>query len=529
MNLLSISFLLFALGLCLAYFLVPARFRWGVLLAFSLAFYALGGWLNLPFLLLTAASIWGAALLIQKNADAQSAWLKAHKSECSKEEKAAYKARERSRRKRILVGALVLNFGVLCAFKYVHFLLAQADAVAGWFGGSVHDTVQWIIPLGISFYTFQSVGYLLDVFWDRCEAQRSFPKLLLFVCFFPQILQGPISSYSQLGPELYRGHDFDFDELCRGLRRMLWGFFKKLVIADALAPFVAALFADYPTYAGLAAFVGIALYSIQLYADFSGYMDIVCGLCRVLGIPLRENFDRPFFAHSVAEYWRRWHMSLGDWFKAYVYYPIAVSGWAQRLGKRARAKLGKTAGGALPATLALIVTWLATGLWHGASWGYVVWGGLNGAFLILSVWMEPVFKGWTARLRLGDDKRSWQLFRILRTNLLLVFLRILPELGGLRDGLGLWAQVFRSPTLPQGWEGWFPGGASPVQMLVVGFGFALMLAADGIKCRQPVQDWLDKRPLGLRFALYFVLLALILIFGCYGPGYDARDFMYFKF
>lgn len=526
MSITSPGFFLFAGALILLYYLLPKRIQWILLLAASVCFYLLAGWRTGIYLLITALSVYGCALWIGSLGAKKDAYLKANRETMSRPERKAYSAKVLARQRWIVVLGLVLNLGLLGVFKYAGFAAATLDRI---FGGSRADALtRWIVPLGISFYTFQSMGYLISVYQEKCEPQRNFCKLLLFTCFFPQIIQGPISDYNQLSGELYRAHSFDFDNLSRGVRRMLWGYFKKLVVADTLAPFVAALFRDYPTYAGLAAFVGIVFYSIQLYADFSGYMDIVCGLCRILGITLRENFDRPFFSSSVAEYWRRWHMSMGDWFKNYVYYPIAVSGWAQKLGEKA-GKRFKSLGKTLPATVALVATWLATGLWHGATWGYVIWGGINGAFLIVSLWTEPLFQRLTARLGLREENRLWKLFRILRTNLILVFLRILPEVGGLRDGLGLWARVFRRPIRPVGWKGWFPGGATPTHLILVGTGFLMMMLVDGIKCREPFQDWFERRPLVLRFALYFLLIAAILIFGCYGTGYDARDFMYFKF
>ena len=526
MSITSPGFLLFAGLLILLYYLIPGKYQWMLLLAASLCFYLRVSWRSGIFLLITSLTVYGCALWIGSLSARKEAWLKANREQLTRAQRKAYSAGVLRRQRRVLVLGLLVNLGILGVFKYSGFLAAQLDRI---FGGSRADALsRWILPLGISFYTFQSLGYLISVYQEKCQPQRSFPRLLLFTCFFPQILQGPISDYRQLSGELFRPHPFDFDNLCRGAQRMLWGFFKKLVVADTLAPYVSALFQDYPGYAGLAAFLGMVFYSVQLYADFSGYMDIVCGLSRILGVTLRENFDRPFFSASVAEYWRRWHMSLGDWFKNYVYYPIALSDWAQRLGEKA-GRRSPALGRNLAATLALVVTWLTTGLWHGATWGYILWGGLNGAFLIVSLWLEPSFQRWTKALGLREENRLWGLFRILRTNLILVFLRILPELGGLRDGLALWARVFTRPFLPRGWSEWFPGGATPAHLILVGAGFLLMLLADGIKCREPVADWLGRKPLLLRFSLYFLLLASILIFGCYGTGYDARDFMYFKF
>ena len=237
MSILSVPFLLFLTGLIILYFALPKRFQWWVLLAFSLAFYALGGLLSLPFLVLTALTVWGAALYIQRNAEAQKAYLKEHK-ELSKEEKNAYKTARKGKRRLVMLLCLLGNIGVLCAFKYVHFLLAQVNAVAGLFGGEVKDTIRWIVPLGISFYTFQTVGYLCDVYWGKVEAERNPLKVLLFTSFFPQITQGPISAWRDLSGELFTEHSLDYHNFSYGAQRLIWGFFKKMVMANILAPYV---------------------------------------------------------------------------------------------------------------------------------------------------------------------------------------------------------------------------------------------------------------------------------------------------
>ncbi|MBO4418700.1 MAG: MBOAT family protein [Oscillospiraceae bacterium] len=529
MSILSIPFLLFAAGLMIVYFALPNRFQWWVLLAFSLGFYALGGLANVPFILATSLSVWGAALYIQRNTNAQKAYIKANK-DLSKEEKAAYKDRCKARRKLVMLLCLLLNVGILCAMKYVHFLLAQADSIARLFGGSVSDTVSWIIPLGISFYTFQTVGYLLDVYWGKCEAQQNCLKVLLFTSFFPQITQGPISTYRDLSGELFRAHALDYHNFSWGAQRMIWGFFKKMAVANVLSPYVANVFANYYSYSGLTTFIGALCYSAQIYADFSGYMDIMCGLCQILGISLTENFERPYFSKSVAEYWRRWHMSLGTWFKNYVYYPMAMAKWNQRLGKTAKQKLGKAFGDYLPATVALVVTWLTTGLWHGASWGYIAWGGVNGIFIIFSMWMEQPFAKWKKRLHIRESAWLWRAFQVIRTFLLVTFIKVLPELGGLRNGLGLWKQIFTEHSLPGSLGELLPFvDGNRAGFFVMLIGILLMFAVSMIQRRQPVRGWLEqKTAYPVRLLLFAILVLLIFHIGVPASG-GGGGFIYAQF
>ncbi len=530
MSITSLSFILFAAVLCLCYFLLPKKLQWVVLLAGSLYFYCNAGVQGLVYILLTATSAYAGALALSGLSKRQKAFLKANKDKLSKEEKAALKQSHKRNRRLLLTAVLVLNFGLLCFFKYFHFALEQLNALLGLAGLSqIEDSFRFLMPLGISFYTFQTMGYVVDVYWEKSEPQRNWAKLLLFVSFFPQILQGPIHSYKHLQAELFTGHSFSYDRFVSGIQRMLWGFFKKLVIADMLAPFVNAVFANYESYVGVAVALGALFYAVQIYADFSGYMDIVCGLCEILGIRLVENFDCPYFSKSIAEYWRRWHISLGEWFKTYLYYPVAVSSWAKNLGKKGLKRLGASFGKTIPATLALVLVWFTTGFWHGASWSYIAWGGINGAFIIVSLWLEPVYTRVNAKLRLTDSNRLWQLFRILRTFCLVTFIKVLPEVGTLSDGIGLWKQVFTSRIIPDRWIDWFPYGANEIHITVVAVGFLMMLIVDGIKMRQPPRQWLNRRPFLVRFVIYFVLIATILVFGCYGKGYDPQDFMYFKF
>ncbi len=526
MDILSLSFLAFCALLLVVYFLVPDRRQWVVLLVFSLGFYLLGGWRNGIFLLFTALTTWAAARWIQADADRQQQTLKAGKATLSKEEKSALKARGKARRRRILTAYVLCNIGLLCVFKYVHFALAQADALARLFGGRVNDTIHWIIPLGISFYTFQCVGYVADVYWGRCKAEPGFWRVLLFTSFFPQVTQGPISTWQDLSGQLFAPHRFEYVNYSHGGQRMLWGLFKKVVIADTLAaPLVRGAFAGYRDYAGLSTLVCGFLYSLQIYADFSGYMDIMCGLCRMLGIRLTENFERPYFSKSIAEYWRRWHMSLGAWFKNYVYYPIAMAKWNQKLGKTAKARLGKAFGSYLPATVALVVTWLATGLWHGASWSYIAWGGVNGLFIIFSMWMEGPYAKWKQALHVNESTWLWRAFQVCRTFVLVTFIKVLPEVGTLADGLGFWRQVFAARFWP-GTENLVPG-ATTGHLVLTALAAVLLFVTSLVQRQQPLTHWLARWP---RWAHYLAVAVLALVTLYYaGAAAGTGGFLYAQF
>lgn len=526
MSLISVSFLFFCIILILLYFIVPKKIQWTILLLFSGIFYAMAGIKNVIYILITALSAWASALLIEKIDKGTKKYIKNNLGHINLEEKKLINKKSKAKRRTILVLALLLNIGILCVFKYANFALDQINAVLGSFGsGFSFNYLSLIVPLGISFYTFQTLGYLIDVYWSKNEACKNPLKLLLFTSFFPQITQGPISNYSQLSSQLFSPHSFEYCNLVNGIQRMVWGFFKKIAIADLLAPYVEATFMNYGQYSGLTVLIGIFFYSIQIYADFSGYMDIVCGLCRTMGIKLTENFERPYFSKSIAEYWRRWHMSLGNWFKTYLYYPIAVSKWNTSLGRKVSQKFGRSAGRNLPASIALVAVWLTTGLWHGANWGYVVWGGLNGFFIIFSMWMEPCYELLKNKLKIKG--RIWEYTRIVRTFILVTFIKVLPEVGGLGAGLGLWKRIFTNYSIPSSLHALLPF-ASKIPMIIIIFGTCLMLLVSIAQEKISVYNYFNKLPNIARLFCLSLLVALT-IFARFCMGGSGSGFMYAQF
>ena len=455
MQITSFSFFLFLIAVLALYYLAPRRFQWGVLLLASLVFSLSQGAKQLIFLGFTALSVYAGARRIQALSDAEKE--KLAKTSFSAEEKKGYKQAGKRRRKRVMLLVLLSNLLLLLVFKYLGFFMDQVNLVAGLLTGSpVLGRVSILAPLGISFYTFQMIGYLVSVYWGNIRAERSFFRLLLFCSFFPQITQGPISEFSDLSGQLFAEHSLKEADFFPGAERLLWGFFKKMVVADALVPCVQDVFANYAQYAAPTVLIGAFLYSVQIYADFSGYMDIMCGLCRMMGIRLTENFARPYFSKSIAEYWRRWHISLGAWFKRYVYYPVGISRWNRNLGKWAKRRFGQRLGDTIPATVALTVVWLATGLWHGASWAYIIWGLVNGLFIILSLWLEPIYAKGRSVFHVQEHPKIWRLFQVLRTFFLVTLIKVLPEVGSLRDGFGLVGRIFSGPMLVHSLQGLLP-------------------------------------------------------------------------
>ena len=337
----SYQFVLFVLILMLLYYLLPKKFQWILLLIGSYVFYAFSGIDNLIYFLTTTISTYIAGMKLKKLKDKQKTYLKDKKEILSRQDKKEYKNKMKKKQWNILLICLLFNFGVLAVVKYTNFMIGNINGIIGIFNGQPLSFVNIALPLGISFYTFQTMGYIIDVYRGTCEVQENIFKLSLFTSFFPQLIQGPISRYNDLSKTLYQEHDFDLREVNFGLQRVLWGYFKKLVIADRILVAVNTLIGDPATYDGIFVLVGMIYYGIELYADFTGGIDITIGISQMLGIRLVENFDRPYFSKDIAEYWRRWHITMGTWFKDYIFYPLSVnprmlkfSGWSrQHLGK----------------------------------------------------------------------------------------------------------------------------------------------------------------------------------------------------
>ena len=289
-------------------------------------------------------------------------------------------------------------------------------------GGQI-SFVDLVLPMGISFYTFQTMGYIIDVYRGTCRAEKNLFRLALFVSFFPQLVQGPISRYSDLAKSLYERHDFDTRTVAYGLYRILWGYFKKAVIADRILTAVNAIIQNPDTYQGGFVFVGMMFYAFELYADFTGGIDITIGIAETMGITVAENFRRPYLSKNIKEYWNRWHITMGTWFTDYIFYPISVCKPMLNVSKASRAKFGDFIGKRVPVYLSSFAVWFTTGIWHGASWNFIVWGLMNFVVIMISQECEPLYKKFHNRFHV-KDKRWYGVFEILRTILLMSSLRM---------------------------------------------------------------------------------------------------------
>ena len=400
--------------------------------------------------------------------------------------------------------------GLLALFKYLGFALQSAAAVLGLAGVAfTPPAFSLILPLGISFYTFQTIGYLADVYRGTLAPEKNFVRYALFVSFFPQVVSGPIARGGDLLPQLAQPAPFAPDRVRDGLCLMLWGYFQKLVIADQAALAVNTVFGDYAVYGGVERLLAAVLYALQIYADFAGYTAIARGAAQVLGFHLAENFRQPYLAQSVREFWGRWHITLSHWLRDYIYIP-----------------LGGSRRGALRRYFNLFVTFLLSGLWHGAAWHYVAWGALHAVYQIAG----DATAGLRRRCNFGQGflaRWARRGFTFALVTVAWVFFRAgsvrqaVSFLGGIVGWFDPW--VLTDGTLLtlglDGW-GWF----------VLFCAAALLLAVDCLHARGVrLRAALARQPLVYRWLVYYAALAAVLVFGVWGPGYDAASFVYFQF
>lgn len=490
--------------LFLLYYALPRRAQWPLLLLASLGFYAFAGWQAVLCMLLTLASSYGIAMRIAAMQRRQKACIAAHRDNLTREARKAYNARQKRAQRRWLIAGMLLNFGILAATKVLSLPRLGLD---------------FLVPLGISFYTFRIMGYLIDVFWGKTEAQRNPLKLALFMMFFPEVIQGPISRYGYLSQTLFARHSFDWRSFEGGLQRIIWGYFKKLLIADRLLIAVHSLTAEPQQHSGLLALGAMCIYAAQLYCDFTGGIDIALGIGQCLGIQMEENFLSPFRSKNIVEYWRRWHITMGTWFRDYVFYPVSVSRplqWATAKCKRRGAKRR------LPVYAATLLTWFATGIWHGLAWNFIVWGLLNGVIILVSQELQPLYEGFHKRVPWARG-RLYDGFQVTRTFLLMALVRAFD----IYENVPLTFRQIGSIAMRPQWHSFFaaltPGdsfGLAWCDWLIAAAGLALLIAAPWFR-RETA-----RRPPPIFWA---ALVLAILIFGVYGLEYDAASFIYTRF
>lgn len=527
----SYEFIFFILICFCLYYLCPKKFQWIILLAASYIFYFIAGPIYPIFILSTSLTTYLVARKMDKLSDASEKYISLHKEDLSREERKAYKKTVNTRRKKWMLFCLLFNFGILAVLKYTNFAIDNINGVFSLLSIEKElDYADIILPLGISFYTFQTMGYLLDVYWEKTKSEANFFKLALFISFFPQLIQGPISRFNELSSSLFEKHDFNWDKIRLGLERILWGYFKKMVIADRLLVAVNIIITDSDYYQGAFVLVGMIFYGVELYADFTGGIDITIGIAQVFGIKLAENFNRPFFSKNIAEYWRRWHITMGTWFKDYIFYPLSISKYLKNLTSICKKRFGKGVAKRVPIYIATMITWFTTGIWHGASWNFIMWGLMNGIVILISGEFNPLYEKFHKRFPRLVNSRGYSFFQIVRTFLLMCSLRLFDCYRDVKTAFRMFFSMiteFRISDLSI--DELMDLGLTVADYSIIAVGVCLLISVSLLQRKESVRLWLFKRPILLRYGVYLCLFFAVLLFGAYGIGYDASQFIYNQF
>ncbi len=475
----SFEFLIFFPIVSLIFFTLPHGWRWAWLLAASCYFYAAFIPTYLFILLLLIAIDYVAARQIERATG--------------------------TKRKIYLSFSIVSMLTILFIFKYYNFfqlIIAQTVELLG--GRYTPEQLSLVLPLGLSFHTFQSLSYVIEVYRENIQAERHLGRYALYVMFFPQLVAGPIERPQNLLAQLHTTQHPDPSQIAAGLKRMAWGFFKKMVIADRLALYVNAVYSHPGDYHGLPILIATYFFAFQIYADFSGYCDIAIGSAQVMGFRLKQNFRQPYFAASIAEFWQRWHISLSSWFRDYLYAPLGGNKFG--LARQSRN---------------ILIVFIVSGLWHGANWTFLVWGALHGLFRIIELITQSLnqrFKPLLHATRLAPWRHGW---RVVLTFHLVCFGWIFFRAGCLTEAICLIQQLFNfSP-------GWFTFniGLAWDRLLTTTLLLGIFLVIEYFSTRHDLETWLSRQPWLMRLGTYYLLIMSILLLGEFG----SRQFIYFQF
>lgn len=525
----SVEFLAVLLPVTIvSYALLPQKLRRIIILLASYAFFwAVSGKL-LIYLLLSTLSIHHFGLWIT---DSQNRCDNACE-QAQKEERKGIKAAYQRQQMWIAVFAVVLHVGVLIVLKYTAFLATNLNAGSSFLKLSATVNIpSFVVPIGISFYTMQAVSYVLDVYHRKIPADRNLLRLALYMSFFPQIMEGPICRYAETAEQLWRAPRIEYHNLTFGLQRVLFGVLKKVVIADRLNLLIMNVFNGYQNFDGFVIAVAAVCYTIQLYMDFSGTMDVALGIGQVFGVSLPENFQRPFFSKTISEFWRRWHITLGAWFRDYIFYPVSLSKPMKRLASKARKRLGNYFGALSASALALFCVWLCNGLWHGAGWNFIFFGMYHFSLILGGNIMEPFVVKATETLHISRTTPLYHGFQVIRTAILVCVGEMLFRANGLRAGFAMFQKIFTDFTFNTITEKTFFSLGVDVYDYIIVAVVLVGIFMIGLRHEKgdSIREYIGRKPVAVRFAAYYALIMAIVIFGAYGVGYIPVDPIYASF
>lgn len=512
----------------LAYQLTPKKKRWITLLIFDYAFFYIISKSLVLYLIGTTlfthyTGVWIAWMQMQcKEAIAGTEGRK----------RADIKKRYKKREKMILTGGIVCLLLVLVYLKYYNFFALNVNSLMKTGGINFSfESKTLLVPIGISFYTLQAIGYMTDVYWGKSDVYQHPGKIALFLSFFPQIMEGPISMYDQTAENLWNGNDIKARNLADGSLRILWGLFKKMIIADRLYLLVKEIFGNSGQYYGVMIVIGAVSYTVQLYMEFSGCMDIIIGSGKMFGVILPENFRRPFFAKNAAEFWRRWHITLGVWFKTYVFYPVSMPALVRKWNKFGKAHLNKYITKLGISAMALFPVWLCNGLWHGAQWNYIFYGMYYFVILLAGIAVEPVREKILKAFHINPQAGWYKILQMMKTWVIIFTGELFFRADSLKIGIEMFTSIFRAAGLEKLSDGTLLSvGLDLADYYAIVAGCVVVAVVEIIREKKLIgENGIQKMKLPVRWLLYYGLIFSVIIFGAYGIGYQQVDMIYAGF
>lgn len=495
MTFISWYFLAFVLGAAAVYYVFPISWRWTVLLAASILFYAQAGWTMLAATMVSACYTWVMGLAITKTCQ----------------------GRKRRGLVWCAIGGLI---GLLAACK----VAVHVPAISG----SV------IVPVGISYYTFSSVGYLADIYWKKEEAQKNPFRFLLFILYFPKVMQGPIEKYRTFSGQLAKGRRISYENITYGIQLIAWGFFKKLVVSNRAAIYTSEIQMDLDKIlvrGGCYTLWVVVLSVIELYFDFSGYMDIAEGISQMFGIVLTRNFRHPFLSRTAAEFWRRWHITLGLWFRDYIYLPVCTSARLARISAGIKKAYGKRAARAFLAFVPLFVVWILTGLWHGTGFQYLVWGIYWGGIITISTVFAPEFQKLSGLFPIDTGHAVWAVVQVVRTCVIYGIARIIVLCACFSDIWNVLQSILLDFRVHKAVAAFQSLGNIDLLnfFLIISGALACGLVSIYEEKRGSLRAGIAALPAIPRWVIYSLLILAPVYLGIYGTGNTSSTFAYIHF
>ena len=510
------------------YSIVPQKHRWKVLLFASYAFFWFISKKLIVYVIGTTFLIHYIGIWLEQVQEERNRLLK----EAEKEQKKKIRADYLKKQRMILTYGVLANVGILLIVKYTGFI-----------GGNINSLFQtlkipfklqipkFLMPIGISFYTLQAVSYLVDIYHEKIKADKNLARLSLYLVFFPQIMEGPICRYSETAMQLWEGKKITFENLKNGLIRTGYGMMKKMIIADRLNSFIGEIYSHYGKYDGGIMLLGMVLYTLQLYMDFSGTMDTVIGTSEIFGIKLPENFKQPFFSKNISEFWTRWHITLGAFFRDYIFYPLSLSEPLKKLTTNARKTIGKYYGPLIASAIALFCVWFCNGLWHGAAWTFVFFGMYHFVLILSGKIFEPAVIWFSTKLHIDREKNWYKGLQIIKTTLLVFIGELFFRATTVTAGFEMLGKMFNNFTIKSFKNGTILNLGMDIKDFIIIALFTVIVFIISILHEKDIsiREKVSKKNIVIRWTFYYLIIFAIIIFGAYGVNYEVVQPMYANF